>query len=305
MSTNYTGSSQSDPSTVESDTLFGANPIWERSAKKRRGFGGSKTGAAATATTPVATTETFEPAPTNDQLVARELRAERLRSDAMMGAGAASLTGAPLASDAAAAETPIYASRTTTARKSGGVAPLAVAAGVIVLGGLAAAGWYATRDDGVTQLTPGGTATSTAALETAPMASAPASQMAANTATAPAAASPTATRSTTTTVRSAAPSRAATTTRTASVRTRPAPATSAADAGVNTSATLPTAPLPYSATTDGATAPATVNPAPTPPSAVEPAADPSASGAPPSQPSAAPTPSTFQLTPPVTSDPTP
>jgi hypothetical protein len=307
MSTTYTGSSQSDPSTAESDTLFAATPVWERAGKKRRGFGGSKTARTAA---PIATTETFaEAGPTADQIAAGELRAEHLRSDAM-DAGTASLTDAPLASDTPmAAESPIYAdrTRTTTTRKSGGMAPMAIAAGVIVLGGLAAAGWYATRDNGVTQLTPGGTATSTAALETAPMASAPASQMAANTATAPTVTPPTVTRSTTTTVRSAAPSRitTTTTTRTANVRTRPAPATSAADAGVNTSATLPGAPMPYSATMSGATAPTTVNPAPIAPSAAEPSTDPSASTATPSQPSAAPTPSTFQVTPPVTSDTTP
>jgi hypothetical protein len=292
MSTNFTGP-EPDITTEPSDGLFAATPVWDRATKKKRGFGAK----AAKPATPVIASEPLvetrptyvERAPTADQIAARELRAERLRSEPMIATTAGVET--PLIAD-----TPVYATRATAARKSSNMAPLAVGAGILVLGGLAAAGWYATRDDGVTTLTPG--AASTAALETAttPITPAP-TELAANTQAAPAAA-------TTTTVRSEAPARRVTTTTT---RTRPAPATSATDAGVNTSANIPSAPMPYSATTGdaantSATAPTTVNPGnftltPAPAPATEPPATPST------------TPDTSVVpptaTPPVASDPTP
>jgi hypothetical protein len=290
MSMNFTGSNEPDLTTAESDSLFAATPIWERSAKKKSGFGSAKAKTAAPAAAveaPMATRPAFvETTPTADQIAARELRAERLRSDAMLSTATAGGMDVPLI-----AEAPVYATRAKPAR-SASMAPLAVGAGILVLGGLAAAGWYATRDDGVTALTPG--STSTAALETAPIAPAAApTELAANTpAPAPA--------QTTATVRTERVAPSVTTTRTTSVRTRSAPATSAADVGVDTSATLPSAPQPYAA--DGATAPTTVNPAPVAPAAIAPApvvAEPA--------PAATPTPSTFELqtTPPVASDPTP
>ena len=57
MSMNYTPSSQGPSGSQETEgTMFPANPIWERSAKKRRGFGGGrKTTADTTAATTGAT----------------------------------------------------------------------------------------------------------------------------------------------------------------------------------------------------------------------------------------------------------
>ncbi|MET0273052.1 MAG: hypothetical protein ABW360_08685, partial [Phenylobacterium sp.] len=284
MSTNFTGS-EPDLTTAPSDSLFAATPVWDRASKKKRGFGSktAKTAAPVTVSeTLVETRPTYvEKAPTAEQIAARELRAERLRDEPIAYREPIPATTAGVEAPLVADTTPIYATRAAAAKRSSSMAPLAVGAGILVLGGLAAAGWYATRDDGVTTLTPG--STSTAALETAttPISPAPI-EVAANEQVAPAV------TQTTTTVRAEAPARRVTTSTT---RTRPAPAASATDAGVNTAA-IPSAPMPYAATTGesvntSATAPTTVNPGnfvltPAPaPAAAEPSATPFTSAVPP------------------------
>ena len=162
---------------------------------------------------------------------------------------------------------PAYASRSV--KKRGGAAPIAIAAGIIAIGGLAAAGWYATQphESGVAQLTPG-TETTTASTAVAPP-----PEMAANTAPIRAPDAPTEKMTPVAPAKTVTPP-ARTTTRLAATRTRPAPVSrSAEEAGVNTSATLPAAPQPYSSTTTAPTAPAdptTTAPAPAPAEAAPP-----------------------------------
>jgi Meckel syndrome type 1 protein len=229
--------------------MFAPIPSWERN-RKRRGFGGSRRTAA----------------------VAPEVAAF---DDPALGAttlGAETL------------DTPAYASR-PVARHSGGRA-MAITAGVLAIGALAAAGWYASQphESGVAQLTPGTTTTTSVATN---------GQLAMNSATAPPAATPapvpaepaaapaatTTTRTTTTHVSSAA---APVTARRVTVaRARPAATRSAGDTGVNASATLPAAPQPYSGS--AASSSTTVNPAPAPspaPVQSEPAPTPAAPAAP-------------------------
>jgi Meckel syndrome type 1 protein len=266
MSMSFTSDNQPSPELPESDTpLFAANPIWERSAKKKRGFGGSRrTASTAAAVGPV----------TADPMTAPMTEREPLSSQTM--------SAAP------------YTRTTTTRKKDAGVPAVAIAAGVIVLGGLAAAGWYATQphDNGVAQLTPG--APGAGAL--APSTATTTTTLAANTpppaaATAPAEA-PKATKTTTT---HTTPMAAAT------PRVRPAAravAPSAAAAGVNASAALPDGPQPYSgaAAAPAPAAPATVQSIPvTPP--VEPAPAVSASSPTTTTPA---TPAPEQATPPET-----
>lgn len=169
------------------------------------------------------------------------------------------------AADVAAGETAFAAAPAHATRpvKKSGVAPLAIAAGIIAVGGLAAAGWYASQphETGMAQLTPGteaaappaapvDLAASAAPLPGEPVTSAAPTPMPAKAETpAPRAA---------TRVAAAAPARA-----------RPAASRSAEDAGVNTSATLPAAPQPYSGTAVAPSAPADVAP-PSPPVAAAP-----------------------------------
>lgn len=148
------------------------------------------------------------------------------------------------------------AQRSIKAKQRTSVAPMAIGLGALALGVVAAGGWYAMQphDTGVAELTPGAPtdAITVAAGPTLP-APAPMSE-----AMAPApAASPTEVRQT--------PAPARTVARARPAQTQSAP--SAGDAGVNTSASeaLPSAPLPYSATT-GQTPSTTVNP--TPPAAM-------------------------------------
>lgn len=152
---------------------------------------------------------------------------------------------------------PIERTHTTTTAKKGGVPAAAIAAGVVALGGLAAAGWYASQPKTeVATITPG--APGEAVL--APGASSASTELAA----APPAPAMTAPAPMASTPAPAARRTTTTTTRTAAVRTRPAPAAAASVAGVDASATLPGGPQPYAATSSdtSATSPSTVNPAP-------------------------------------------
>jgi hypothetical protein len=220
MSADFNATPQDNPTTNESETpMFSGVPSWERNRK--RGLFGGKSRAAEPAGEPM----DDRPAMILDEPTAAHADTVDAPSDAFAGA-------------------PAYASRTV--KKRGSAAPIAIAAGIIAIGGLAAAGWYATQphEAGVAQLTPG-TETTTAAAAVSP----PPPEMAANTAPtrAPDEAAEQATP--------VAPAKAVTppartTTRMATARTRPAPVSrSAEEAGVNTSATLPAAPQPYSSTT--------------------------------------------------------
>jgi hypothetical protein len=240
MSMNHDDRTPTGVSAEETDSpMFAPIPSWER-GKKRRGLGASRSQSTTGATPPVATAPIAETrgfdSPLGDHMN------HTVYSDtAPTGTGT-------LNAGSDGADTMIPRTRTSApAKRRGGVAPLAVAAGVVMIGGLAAAGWYAgqPRDTGVAALTPGVTETSAAALET----SSAQTSLAANTASAPPtpAAIPTARPEA-----PAAASRATTTRTAATVRTRPTPAASAADVGVNASATLPSAPMPYAATTGSA-----------------------------------------------------
>jgi hypothetical protein len=219
MSVDFNSMPKTEPGLGESDTpMFAGVPSWERN-RKRRSFGGGKT-----------------------RTVAVEPVAPRNAADVPV-------------SESAFVTAPIQTTRVV--KKSGGsVAPLAIAAGIIAIGGLAAAGWYASQphDTGVAQLTPG---TESAA----PTTTAPMPQVATNlapmpgeSATAPAAA-PTPAKAETPAPRASTRVAAA-----APARARPAASRSAEDAGVNTSATLPAAPQPYSGAAVAPSAPADVAP---------------------------------------------
>jgi hypothetical protein len=233
MSVDFNSMPRDEPGLGESGTpMFAAVPAWERS-RKRGGFGGK----ARSADPQVA----VEPAPVRN--------AAYVETD-----------------DEAFATAPTYATRTV---KKSSVAPLAIAAGIVAIGGLAAAGWYATQphETGMAQLTPGTQVASTPV--------APPPELIASAAPTPA---EPATAATPATPAKAAAPPARVTTRVAAAapaRARPAATSrSAEDAGVNTSATVPAAPQPYSGTAVAPSAPADIAPAapvnPTP-EAVKPA----------------------------------
>lgn len=207
MSVNFTANPGSGTSTE--DSVFAAVPSWERN-KKRRGFSGSRPTAA-------------QPLTAAEQVVV-ETR--------------------PPTGDSVFAAPPAYAA---SARRPSGVAPLAIAAGILAVGGLAAAGWYAYQphETGVAQLTPGSTSTRTTVT---PVESS--GQIAANTPAPAAVPTPAATRSsitsTTTTTRTATPrttvTRHTTTTQVSTPVVRPA-ARSIEASSVNTAATAPALPV--------------------------------------------------------------
>lgn len=292
----------------QDNNMFGGTPIWERQ-KKRRGFGGRSRTVAPAATTPAVTDvqadtsigaahgmATHEPLTETRPMVDEPRSFEDRTFDEPVGMAAPlgephdlhathhdTILSEPVTYDETVAAEPMMAAplertRTTTVKRKGGVPAAAIAAGVVALGGIAAAGWYASQPKGdVATLTPG------APGETALAPDASTATMAA--ATAPVTpVVPAATTRTTTTASVAAPAmRRTTTTRTASVRTRPA-ATAATGITADASATLPGGPQPYAGS--AATAPTTVNPAPTLPStpAVEPEPAPSATSATPATP---------------------
>jgi hypothetical protein len=218
MSVDFNSMPKTEPGLGESETpMFAGVPSWERN-RKRRSFGGGKS-----------RTAPAEPV------------APRNAADVPV-------------SDSAFATAPTHSTRTIK-KSGGGVAPLAIAAGIVAIGGLAAAGWYASQphDTGVAELTPG-TAAVTPPAAPPPQVATNLAPMPGEAATAPPAPTPakaaTPPPRATTRVAAAAPARA-----------RPARSDSAEDAGVNTSATLPAAPQPYSGTAVAPSAPADVAPA--------------------------------------------
>lgn len=236
-------------STLGSDgSMFAPIPAWER-GRKRRTFGRTSRPASRSAATDTVAAE--------PRSFGREADGDEdltLRQDD--------------AADAALAAGPAYAAD-TRARTSSSVAPIAIVAGIIALGGLAAAGWYATQphDNGVAQLTPGTTSTTTT---TTGPAAAP-TAMASNQAL-PAGAPGTTTTQTTTHVSSDSPPATTTTTHAsrstvshAAAARSSATARSVDEAGMNASATLPAAPQPYGgAATTTSRSPTVAPPAPSP-----------------------------------------
>jgi hypothetical protein len=230
-------------------SLFAATPVWERSGKKRRGARTVST----THATPAALAAEASPA---------------------MAAGYDPALNPGVTTETAARSEALHATpprtRTVAAQRANGPA-VALAAGVVALGGLAAAGFYASqpRDRGVAELSPG-EPSELAALEAATTA-----PLSAITAPPPRATSATQAQAD---ARTPAPVRTA-----AAPRNRPAvTAAAAGDVGLDASAsaTLPTGPMPYSSMNGGDTAasptaatdtPAALTPAPSTTPTVTPA----------------------------------
>ncbi|WP_309606138.1 hypothetical protein [Phenylobacterium sp.] len=225
--------------TSSDGSVFAAVPSWERN-KQRRSFGGGRPMASLPMTASEQVVETRPPT------------------------GASVFAASPVP--------------TATTRRPSGVAPVVIAAGILALGGLAAAGWYAYQphDNGVAQLTPGSTSTVTTVTPAEPTA-----QIAATAPTpAPAVTRSSTTTSTTTTTRTATPrmivTRHSITTQVSTPVARPA-ARNIEDSSVNTAATAPALPAfnglaPAAAT--AATTPAPVEAAPAPVTAEVPSTPP-------------------------------
>ena len=270
MTIDFSATPDNSPTTNESDSpMFAPVPAWER-GKKRRGFGGGRTSRVAEeprsfASEPETTTAAaeqgayaFDPIGPTGSAQPTESQPTDSQAGESMFAG-----------------TPSYAG--VTARRKGSGAPVAIAAGIILLGGLGAAGWYYTQphDSGIAQLTPGSptTTTTTAAATdtssdqltqaTAPPSTPPAAMPGASTAAS--ATPPATTHSTTTTTTTARSSAPAATHRTVTARARPA-SRSAADVSADASATAPAppAPTPQAAPLMNVPPPAQAAPAPAP-----------------------------------------
>lgn len=222
-------------------SLFAPIPAWER-GRKRKGLGRGKPAAAAA---PVAAEpRSFDSPMDRPMTETRPMTGSAVHADEDAH-GEAGLVA------------PIGRTRTRTAgpaRKSG-MPAAALAAGVVALGAVGAAGLYVTQqDDGVAELTPAPATESLAIAQNDPMAdpmmgaSGPAMASANLTAGAQAAAeTPPASEARVSETRErAAPARTASAPR---VRSAAAPAASATEAGINASgsAALPDGPQPYSA----------------------------------------------------------
>jgi len=286
MSMDFSGRESDKPLTDQDESLFAAQPIWERN-RKRKGFGGRKTASAAPAAPAAATVapepRTFAAERDYEEPMALDRPINRPSMDrpAMDRPMASSPMDRPLMStnstlardQDAGLVTPIAHASTKRPAKSSSIAPAAIAAAVVGLGALGAAGWYMSREpEGVPELAAGSTTSEVAAAPLTPVE--PPAQVAVNEALAPPVApTPAATPSTPPPRAEAARAPTRTT-----ARARPAPrAPSAASASVNasTTAVLPDGPQPY-ATSPGTTAPTQVNPplVTLPPSSEAPAAVP-------------------------------
>lgn len=218
-------------------SMFAPTPVWERGGKKRRG---------ATTVRPERATfaEPTDTATTRDMTAASTFGAATVAAPMGHEVYREERTVAPTATtDTMTSDAPFTAPRRTTTTRRAGPPVGALVGGLAAIVALGAAGWYATQphDSGVATLTPGATESSQAALATAPMGGST-------------------TTSTTTTVPGASQAQLAATTPAPAVTTTrrttatrvavraPAPttgATSAAEVGVDTSATLPQGPQPY------------------------------------------------------------
>jgi hypothetical protein len=279
-----TGTNGPSGSVTDSE-MMRVTPIWEQRGKKKKGFG-----RAASAAPAAAEPRTFdEPMPTSP------MDAPRVESDPMAHTAAHERridmqSGSQMGRDEPGLIAPAGRVRAKPSPRRSSIAPAAVAAGVVALVGVGAAGWYASRgDDGVPELTPGSAGPAAVASADLPAVDLPAEPATGETATR------------TTTVRAEAPMeapRATTRIARATPRARPAAAASASTSGIDasTSATLPAGPQPYSSVNPSAAAapePIPAAPAPAqaapPPVTTEPAPQP-APETPPQQPATEPEP---------------
>jgi hypothetical protein len=241
--------------------MFAGVPSWERGKKRRTTFG-KRVAAEPRSFAPEYAAEPGDAIPTRPVTLSDDARAYEARMDTV------DPTDTTFA-DPTFAGGATFADRTS--RKGNGAMPIMVAAGIILVGGLAAGGWYATQphNAGVAQLTPGSAATTTTT-EVAATAPLPGEQQIAQAAPAPAPV-----RSTTTTTTTAPKAAVSHTT-----VTRVAPARSAATVGVNasTAAPMPVAPAPTPAPPAAAAPPAplvlTLPPQAAPPATTAPAETP-------------------------------
>lgn len=249
--------------------MFGSTPIWERNRKRKLG-GGSKAASAE----PVVR---HERAPVRHEAATaapqRPVFAERpIAQRATPAAASGSALNEPIvrnpAFESSAPRT--AAKRTPSPKGKSGASPIAIAAGLAVVVGLGAAGFYAMQprsDGGVAELTPGSTASAPTATPTTVAANttAPTPGMTTPAATTPAAApaptqvasvEPAPARRAATPVRRAAPAPAAMSADQASADVSATEAASSMDTidyGVDASATAPMTPAPAA---PAATAPA-------------------------------------------------
>lgn len=233
MTMEYQGRDTDKSVTDAEGVMFAANPVWDRSSRKRRVAGRDKRNADAAPVAPK-----VQPAPEPRSFAARDdVLLTPVERTSISDAGPAA---APARTTNSSMFAPVdrSAGRTTRVRKSGGIAPAAIAASAVAVVAVGAAGWWASRDaGGVPELTPGSTVTEVAAAPMAPAAipNAPPVQAV----NPPTVAEPAPSR-----MASAQPVRAER--RAPAVRSRPAAAATGADTvGVNTSATLPAGPQPY------------------------------------------------------------
>ena len=262
MPSDFSANPDDDRTTSDPESsMFAPVPAWERN-KKRRGFGSGRVSRVAPEPRSFAADED------EDQRIAPAPQSAAPRSAAMADTGRA-FAFEPMdpevrtePEEGVFAGTPTYA---TATRAKSNTAPVMVAAGIILLGGVAAAGWYYTqsRDTGVAQLTPGSASTTTTTTSVAPandqlaQASTPQAALpgAAATASAPPPTAKAAT--TTTTTRSASPS---VTHRTTAVARAVPVSRNATSAGSDAAATLPAGPQPYSGAAQAPAASSTAAP---------------------------------------------
>ncbi|WP_293369475.1 hypothetical protein [Phenylobacterium sp.] len=135
MTIDFSATPDDSPTNNTADgPMFAPVPAWERN-KKRRGFGGGRA------------SEPRSFAPADEPLAATPV------SDAL---------GPLEPTDDAFAAGPTFANRTKKTASSN--VPIAIVAGLIVIGGVGAAGWYAMQPhggQGVAELTPGSATTTT------------------------------------------------------------------------------------------------------------------------------------------------
>jgi hypothetical protein len=269
MSMDYEDRKPDDPTTSSDSPLFTPNPIWER-GNKRRGARRATAAAATPAPTPEVPPEARTFAADEEPMTLDRPITPRPAETAYVVDTGHTPDMEPVADAGLVA--PIGRSTTTNAargRSEGGArSALMIGGALALLLGIGTIGWVASHDrDGIPTLAPGqGNSEFTKAaplppVDLPPTARAQAQAQAEPTPTAP----PAATAAPAQTARAAEPAARPVQTaraerRTTSARVRPA--SSAADAAVNTSATLPAGPQPYSTVNPGAAPPAAAPTAP-------------------------------------------
>ncbi len=240
MTIDFSSTPDDGPTTTESEgSMFAPTPSWER-GKKRSGLARMFSGGATRVADEPRSFAAESDAPLETGVLAGDQRAYAFDPIGPAEASVADASVFETTAEPAFAGTPTYAN--VSARRKTNAAPVAIAAGIVLLGGLAATGWYMNQPHtaGVAQLTPGEVSTTTT--DSAPIQAAQAAtpQEALPGASASTAAAPARTSITTTTTRAAAP--ASVTHQTTTVaRARPA-ARSAQDVTSDASTTAPVRP---------------------------------------------------------------